>query len=648
MLKKQIVFFVFTLLLFAEFCSAQDNKVDSLKKVLQTSQQDTTKVNTLILLSRAYLGSSPDEAIRYSNEAKVLAEKIGFQKGLGFALKYIGLVYYRQGKYLEALDYWNQSLRVFEASDFKAGQANILQNLGTIYFDQADDEKALSYFLRALKVAEDIQDTTRIAEALGNIGAIYGKKPATYDKALDYDLRALKFNEQMGNIDAIGTITSNLGEIYLLENDDSTALIYFERSLKAYEGSANIPYSLNNIGRVFKKRGDYEKAVLYHSDAFNISKKLDSKLDMAQSLLRLGDVYQEKGDAKLAIITYEKAKDFAKEINASVELKDIYEGLAISYSDISDFTKAFKYQNLLIGIKDTLYNIETDKKLGSISFNFEIEKKQGQINLLTKDKKLQELDLQKQKIAKNAFLTGLILILIIAFIIFRNYRAKVKINKVLDTQKAEIETLLLNILPEEVAQELKTDGHAKPRYYENVSVLFTDFKGFTTIAEGLTPNELVEELNDFFVAFDDIIEKNNLEKIKTIGDAYMCAGGIPTENLTHPFDIINAGIEIQHYIHAKNEKRKLNGMLPWHLRVGIHTGPVVAGVVGKKKYAYDIWGDTVNVASRMESSGEVGKVNISGTTFELIKDRFKCVHRGKIQAKNKGEIDMYFVHHSLS
>ncbi len=652
MSKKQTLLLFLSIILSIGCCFGQ-NKVDSLKKVLQFASEDTTKVNTLIALSRTYLDSSPEEATRYSLKAKTLAEKVGFQKGLAFSLKYLGLINYRQGKYLEALDYWNQSLKVFEISNLKSGQANILQNLGTIYFDQADDEKALNYFLKAQKVAEEIGDTLRIAEILGNIGAIYGKKTATYDKAIDYDLRALKINEQIENTDAIGTITSNLGEIFLLKNDDSTALVYFERSLKAYkligqEGSGNIPYSLNNIGRVFKKRGEYDKAIEKHSEAFEKAKSVDSKLDMAQSLLRLGDVYQEKGDAKLAIVTYEKAKDFAKGINANVELKDIYQGLSISYSDIKDFGNAFKYQNLLISIKDVLYNIETDKKLGSISFNYEIEKKQGQINLLTKDKKLQELDLQKQKIAKNAFLTGLILILIIAFIIFRNYRAKVKINKILDTQKVEIETLLLNILPAEVAKELQTDGHAKPRFYESVSVLFTDFKGFTTIAEGLTPNELVEELNDFFVAFDDIIEKNNLEKIKTIGDAYMCAGGIPTENTTHPIDIINAGIEIQQYIYDRNEKRKVAGQVLWHLRVGIHTGPVVAGVVGKKKYAYDIWGDTVNVASRMESSGEAGKVNISGTTYELIKDNFSCVHRGKIQAKNKGEIDMYFIKHSLS
>lgn len=190
---------------------------------------------------------------------------------------------------------------------------------------------------------------------------------------------------------------------------------------------------------------------------------------------------------------------------------------------------------------------------------------------------------------------------------------------------------------------MQESGSATPHYYESVSVLFTDFKGFTKIAEGLSPNELVDELNEFFIAFDDIVEAHNLEKIKTIGDAYMCAGGIPTANTTHPINVVQAGIAMQEYMRKTNEKRIAIGSIPWELRVGVHTGPIVAGVVGKKKYAYDIWGNSVNISSRMESNGEPGQVNISAATYELIKDHYNCHYRGKISAKNIGEIDMYFV-----
>jgi class 3 adenylate cyclase len=298
---------------------------------------------------------------------------------------------------------------------------------------------------------------------------------------------------------------------------------------------------------------------------------------------------------------------------------------------------------LFSDIKDTLFNAETDDKIKGLQFTYEMDKKQSEIDLLTKDKQLQEISLQKQRFAKNAFLVGLLLILIITFIIFRNYLAKVKINKILDHQKEEIEKLLLNILPKKIAKELQEQGTAKSRDYESVTVLFTDFKDFTQLSANLTPVELVTELNDYFTAFDDIVEKYNLEKIKTIGDSYMCAGGLPAKNNTHPFDIVRAAIEMQKYAHERNKLRESEAKTKWELRAGIHTGPVMAGVVGKKKYAYDIWGSTVNVASRMETAGEPGKVNISEDTFKLVKDKFKCHHRGKVSAKNVGEIDMYFV-----
>lgn len=215
-------------------------------------------------------------------------------------------------------------------------------------------------------------------------------------------------------------------------------------------------------------------------------------------------------------------------------------------------------------------------------------------------------------------------------------------------QKVEIEKLLLNILPAEVAHELKEKGLATPQYYESVTVLFADFVGFTKIAEGLSPQDLIGELNTCFTAFDIIIEKNNLEKIKTIGDSYMCAGGIPVPNQSHAVDAILAALEIQNYIRDLNEKRILANLPPWDLRIGVHTGPLVAGVIGRKKFAYDIWGDTVNTASRMESSGEGGKINISDATFAMVKDWFTCLYRGKVSAKNKGDVDMYFVQKGIN
>jgi len=221
--------------------------------------------------------------------------------------------------------------------------------------------------------------------------------------------------------------------------------------------------------------------------------------------------------------------------------------------------------------------------------------------------------------------------------IFFAQRNKIKKGKKLSDE------LLLNILPSEVAEELKVKGSAEAKQFESVTVMFTDFKGFTQISEKLSATELVAEIDTCFKAFDNIIAKHNIEKIKTIGDSYMCAGGLPVVNTTNATDVVTAAMEIQQFIQQHLQQRKSEGKEIFEIRIGIHTGPVVAGIVGVKKFAYDIWGDTVNIASRMESSGEAGKVNISGSTFELVKDKFNCTHRGKIQAKNKGEIDMYFM-----
>jgi class 3 adenylate cyclase len=205
------------------------------------------------------------------------------------------------------------------------------------------------------------------------------------------------------------------------------------------------------------------------------------------------------------------------------------------------------------------------------------------------------------------------------------------------------ESLLLNILPKEIAEELKTKGQTDARHFDMVTVMFTDFKNFTNISEKLSPVDLVAEIDTCFKAFDNIIIRHNIEKIKTIGDSYMCAGGLPVPNLTNAVDVVNAALEIQQFMYKHLEERKREGKVIFEMRVGIHTGPVVAGIVGLRKFAYDIWGDTVNLASRMESSGEAGKVNISGSTYQYVSDKFNCTYRGKIQAKNKGEIDMYFV-----
>ncbi len=212
-------------------------------------------------------------------------------------------------------------------------------------------------------------------------------------------------------------------------------------------------------------------------------------------------------------------------------------------------------------------------------------------------------------------------------------------TKELEIEKNKADSLLHNILPSSLVNELKLNSKVKPRRFNSISILFTDFKAFTYTTSVLPPEELVNELNDIFKSFDSIIDKYGLEKLKTIGDSYMAACGIPNEVEDHAIKIVYAAIDFQRMIKERNK----TAAIKWEMRLGIHSGSVVAGVVGTKKFTYDIWGDTVNIASRMESSGEPGEINISGYTYMLVRDYFDCEYRGKVATKGKGGIDMYFV-----
>ncbi|MBK8042718.1 MAG: hypothetical protein KBG02_12810 [Haliscomenobacter sp.] len=294
-------------------------------------------------------------------------------------------------------------------------------------------------------------------------------------------------------------------------------------------------------------------------------------------------------------------------------------------------------------------NLEYQKRLvDSLTFEKELDSMQLANNVIILQQKQSELKLQSSQ--RNLFLAIAAMVFLLSvglYLRYRNIRTQSIIlkekNQIIEQERQRAENLLLNILPAAIAEELKLLGRAKARQFDQATVMFSDFKNFTAIAETLTPDALVKELDHCFRAFDQIIGKYHLEKIKTIGDAYMVVGGLPDPDPDHPRRVIAAAIEMLRFLEDyQRERRKLN--LPFfEARVGVHTGPLVAGVVGDKKFAYDVWGDTVNVAARMESGSEPGRINISAETYKLVQQEFQCVHRGKIQVKNKGEVDMYFV-----
>jgi class 3 adenylate cyclase len=627
--------------------AAYPQQADSLKRLIATLPDDSLKVNSLIALSTVYLDLDLDSAILYGEQARELAVRLNFRSGIGWACKAIAFAHVYRSDYSEAAIQLQNALEAFESIGFKSGAAGILGNLGVVYFNTSQDSKAIDFHLRSLRLGEELQDTLRIATAYLNLGAVYSNKEATLIRAVAFYRKALPLFEVIKDAKGLSLVSMNLGEIYVKRHQYDSAIQYFARSIEVSEGTIDATFPLTFLGDVYAIQKNYASALRSHQEAIRIAERLDARLELAQSLIGLARTQRLQNQVPATISTLKRAEGLAAELEATKELKTIYEQLSGCYAEQGNFRAAYSYEQLLNAVKDSLYNTDEDKKIQALQFNFDLEKKQSEINNLERDKELQNLVIERQRLVNIAVgITG-VMLLIMAIGTINRYRYVKRTNKIIQAEKDRSEELLLNILPRETAKELELNGSARPRYYESVTVLFTDFKGFSSIAGKLTPQELVAELNDYFVAFDEIVGQNNLEKIKTIGDAYMCAGGIPSANTTHPLNAVKAAMAMQEFMRRKGEERRAKGLIAWDLRIGIHTGPIVAGVVGKKKYAYDIWGDTVNIASRMESGGEPGRVNISAATYALVRNQFACTHRGRISAKNIGEIDMYFVEQEL-
>ena len=642
-INHKVSFAAVALLLFMSWpVFSQNARIDSLKGIIETNAKDTVMVTTLNTLSSELIGiGESSKSLIYSAKANELATELDYIKGKAYALKWLGIGEFYQGNFEEVYKYLDESLENFEAIKDSTGIANILNNLGTVHYSQGNNVKAIDYYLRSLRIAEKLKNPLRIATALVNVAGVYAEDIRDYDKTMSYYNQAIPYLKILNDTGISKSVLLGTGQQYYKKGNYEDALKKFEEALPVTQNSFYYAENLTLLGQTYVKLGDINKAIEYLDKAHAVASENDQQFEIVKVLIEKGDLYK-KTNPKKAINVYKEAESMAKEMKLTYELKDIYEGISESYINKGDFKNGYQYQSKFLSQKDSIYNLETNDKIRGLQFNFDLQKKEDQIDILEKEAEILELNEKRQKIVKYISFGLAGFILIIAIGLLNRYKYVRKTNRIIEEEKDRSEKLLLNILPEETALELKQNGMVKAKQFKSVTVLFTDFKGFTKYSENLSPEELVETIGFYFSKFDEIVEKYDLEKIKTIGDAYMCAGGLPFPTEDHAQKMIMAAFEIAQFVEDTKRDVAISKMT-FDIRIGINTGPVVAGVVGSKKFAYDIWGDTVNVASRMESMSEPGRINISENTYALVKDDFKCKYRGEIEAKNRGKLKMYFV-----
>jgi len=408
---------------------------------------------------------------------------------------------------------------------------------------------------------------------------------------------------------------------------------------------------LGNIGYQYNSIGNYTKAQEYYSNALKIFNKLHDENGIARTEGMIGSSYlsvavDTSNPAKLSeaakTSTIYKAIDY---LNRSISLskqKGYLNVINTFYRDLAEAQRVLVVNAAKLNARQEDDDDSVAEMTVKSENNLEISNLETRRNQELNDKQaeIDRIKATNEKREQWLYLAGLGILLIVTIFMYRTYK-KQKVNtKLISDEKKKSEDLLLNILPAQVAEELKEKGMVHAQHFDNVTVLITDFVGFTNVAERFSPKQLVGELHACFKAFDGMLDRYNIEKIKTVGDAYLAVSGLPAANPNHALDMLAVAIAMRDFMEYRKSQL---GDATFEMKIGVHTGSVVAGIVGVKKFAYDIWGDTVNLAARMEQNCEAGKINISESTYQLVKDKYECTYRGEIQAKNKGKLKMYFV-----
>ena len=555
-----------------------------------------------------------DSALYYFIRAKDIGEEHKDSTVMLAAHNSLGRVYSLRGMYQLAIEETLKAVELVsgQGSTDQGRSASLLNSIGLRFIELNRSELAVRFLRNALRLNEQLQDTVQQAQNCVNLGVGY----------------------------------------YLQEKIDSSA--YCFRRAKDLSAAIGNRYQnmLAHAGlcKIYLKRSDLDSAQWAKDIAEVIAFEVKEAYRIHEADYLQGLIYLQRDQYREAISYLEEALDwFQASDYKSVEIQ-ILEALSEAYQESSDYEKSLAYLRRLNRLKDDIYLNQRDMAMAQVEI-YRQQRQEKETELLNHQIRLSDQELEHQTGLRNIFFLVGLLFLVLLLVIVNRYmferktkRLLAEKNTLIEIEKDRSENLLLNILPAEVASELKEKGRSDARHFEHVSVLFSDFVGFTDLSATLTPAQLVQEIDECFKAFDEIMTRHELEKIKTIGDAYMAAGGLTEDEDTLAAEVVLAALEMQNFIEARLKMKSEKQEPAFRMRVGIHTGPVVAGIVGVKKFQYDIWGDTVNTASRMESHGAAGRVNISNDTYQLIKDdsRFAFESRGMLEVKGKGQMKMWY------
>ncbi len=600
-------------------------KIGTSRKAKQTDSFTIKLVDQLNGNGYVLRNYKPTLSHHLLNQALSLARPAGYDNGVAVALKHIGFYHRYQWQLQEAYNTTKMALEIFNSLGNRPEQIACKYNLSVVLSYRGEKDSAIKLCLESIREARQLKDYRWVVMHTVQIGNIYSSVKET-DTAKRYLYQALRAPEDSGKNSF--RAYQSLGEVAEQERNWKEALMWYSKGLD-YSKKGDTPHYLLlianelNIANVLCELGREDSAAATARRAKDIiASNTDFDGYTAWADFVLSKAHLGKGN-------YDSARKYALScLQATKNMGPVsYSGeanglLARIYDRLGEHAAAYHYLQAYTRYKDSTNDLKAIKKWFTAVMSDQNELLAGEKVLLTERRKLQGRWLLASVFA--AFLLATLL-----FVIFR--------------RKKKADALLLNILPKEVVTEYNRHAKVDAREYELATVLFTDFVGFTDASHSITPEALLNTLNEYFSGFDTIIGRYSIEKIKTIGDAYMAVGGVPLPNNTNPTDVVRAAIEILKFVVDTKAQKSKKGETCFDVRIGIHSGPLVAGVIGTKKFSYDIWGDTVNTASRMESNGEVGRINISEATYLLVKNHFDCITGKMKYIKGLGDTQMYLV-----